>query len=376
MTSSLQDAAERHFQDTLGTGFEALLAPINDAAPCGSPARYSTCHAALQEARRQDDLSLPLGTWQRDLKRADWAEASRLIVHALQHESKDMQLLAWLLEAQIRRHGIAGVAATLVLTRALCLQHWEQLHPQVQDGDVEHRANIINSIAEKNLPALRLAPLIGIGQGHSYSWADWEQAQLNEQIKVANGKVNSEVEGVSLTELQSATTAAPTEGFLALHTQLQAGLQAIAELSVALDPLFGEHAPGMGGMVQLLQQMNALVEGELHRRGVRLREDAPQLPDPTLAASVQPPTDETASAGLNDGAIHDRADAYARLAEAAEFLMRLDPHSPVPYLVRRATEWGRLNTVELYQELFLRLNGQLNIFEMLGLETGAASRGQ
>jgi type VI secretion system protein ImpA len=39
--------------------------------------------------------------------------------------------------------------------------------------------------------------------------------------------------------------------------------------------------------------------------------------------------------------------------------------------VRRATEWGSLNTVELYQELFLRLGGQLNIFEMLGLENNA-----
>lgn len=261
MTSSLQADAERHFQDTLGTGFDALLAPVCADAPCGGPARYSSCHAALQEARRQDDLSLPMGTWQRDLKRADWAEAGRLIVHALQHESKDMQLLAWLLEAQIRRHGIAGVAPTLVLARALCLHHWDQLHPQVQDGDVEHRANILSSLAEKNLPALRLAPLIGIGQDQAYSWADWEQAQLNEQIKVANGKDRGDIEGVSLKELQSATAAAATADFLALRAHLQAGVQAIAELSTALDPLFGEHAPGMGGMAQLLQQMNALVEG-------------------------------------------------------------------------------------------------------------------
>ncbi|WP_258898281.1 hypothetical protein [Burkholderia glumae] len=48
--------------------------------------------------------------------------------------------------------------------------------------------------------------------------------------------------------------------------------------------------------------------------------------------------------------------------------MRQEPHSPVPYLVRRATLWGRMNTAELYQELFLRLGGQLNIFEMVGIE--------
>lgn len=366
MISSLQDNAERHFQETLGVGFDALLAPISESAPCGRSARHSACHPALQEARRQDDLSLPLGTWQRELKRADWAEVSRLIALALQRESKDMQLLAWLQEAQIRQYGIAGLAATLVLARVLCLRYWDELHPQIADGDVEHRANIVGSIAEKNLPAIRLAPLIGIGSAQTYSWSDWEQAHLNEQIRLGKSKGNTEFEGASLQDLQNALSNAATDGFIALRAQLQAGLQAIAEFSAALDPLFGEHAPSMGNMTQLLQQMCALVEGELHKRGVRFSADA-EVATPT-ASPAEPELAVRASLGATaGGAIRDRADAYARLAETAEFLMHLEPHSPVPYLVRRATEWGSLNTVELYQELFLRLNGQLNIFEMLGL---------
>ena len=364
MMSSLQADAERHFQDTLGAGFDALLAPISDGAPCGRSARHSSAYPALQDARRQDDPSLPLGTWQRDLKRADWAEVSRLVASALQHDSKDMQLLAWLQEAQIRQHGIAGIGPTLVLMRALCLRHWDTLHPLVSDGDVEHRANIINSIADKNLPAIRLAPLIGIGQEHTYSWGDWEQAQLNEQIKAVNSKANTDIEGASLKDLQSAMAGAATEGFVTLRAHLQAGLQAITELSAALDPLFGEHAPGMGNMVQLLEQMCALVEGELHKRGMRFSPDPEAVAASPLEEEIPAQTHAMAMTG---SAIRDRADAYARLAETAEFLMRLEPHSPVPYLVRRATEWGSLNTVELYQELFLRLNGQLNIFEMLGL---------
>lgn len=48
--------------------------------------------------------------------------------------------------------------------------------------------------------------------------------------------------------------------------------------------------------------------------------------------------------------------------------MRDDPHSPVPYLILKGIEWGNLNTAELYQELFVQYQGQLNIFEILGLE--------
>lgn len=374
MTSPLQLLSESYFEQYLDVSFGALLAPISATAPCGQSARRSPCYAALQEARRQDDLSLPMGTWNRELKRADWNAVSSQIVTALQQESKDMQLLAWLQEAQIQLRGVAGISATLVLIRIMCERYWTQLHPEISDGDMEHRANLLSSIAEKNLPAIRLAPLIGIEREHPYSWADWEKAQRNEQFKSSKG--SQELEGVTLQALQSALASADTDGFLRLHTQLQAALQAIAELSAALDPLFGEQAPSLGNMSQLLLQMEALIEGELHKRGVRI---------PVLAGPEQEPVAYTTDTGKHvaatvpalpamarntgNGAIRDRADAYARLAETAEFLMRLEPHSPVPYLVRRATEWGSLNTVELYQELFLRLGGQLNIFEMLGLES-------
>jgi type VI secretion system protein ImpA len=65
--------------------------------------------------------------------------------------------------------------------------------------------------------------------------------------------------------------------------------------------------------------------------------------------------------------LSDRAAAYARLAEVADYLQRIEPHSPVPYLLKRAVAWGNLNTAELYQELFVKASGRLDIFEMLGL---------
>jgi type VI secretion system protein ImpA len=370
MISILHSNVERHFQELLGVSFEALLAPISDAAPCGRAARACAGYAALCEARRQDDPSLPLGAWERELKRADWSEVSRLIILILRHESKDMQLLAWLHEAQIKQYGVAGISATLVLIRAMCTRYWNDIHPSAVDGDVEHRANIISSIGEKCLPSIRLAPLIGIERTQPYCWADWERALRNEQIK--SGKANAELEGISLQELQIAIGSGATDGFIKLQTNLLASLQAISELGLALDPLFREQAPSLSNMSQLLQQMLSLVEGELYKRGVRPQQNAATEEAASPVQASTGGTDEVRepyAANSGNSAIRDRADAYARLAETAEFLMRLEPHSPVPYLVRRATEWGNLNTVELYQELFLRLGGQLNIFEVLGLES-------
>nr|WKF61697.1 hypothetical protein HUO10_006229 [Paraburkholderia busanensis] len=87
--------------------------------------------------------------------------------------------------------------------------------------------------------------------------------------------------------------------------------------------------------------------------------------DPTSA----PPIDANASAEAHSLAnlINARRHAYTQLAVAAATLAELEPHSPVPYLIQKAIEWGSLNTAQLYDELFIQGRGQLNVFELLGI---------
>jgi type VI secretion system protein ImpA len=70
----------------------------------------------------------------------------------------------------------------------------------------------------------------------------------------------------------------------------------------------------------------------------------------------------------------DRAKLYTSLSRMADQLAQLEPHSPVPYLIRRAVAWGALDTAQLYSEVFVRCGGQINIFELLGLEEQIAAQ--
>ncbi len=38
------------------------------------------------------------------------------------------------------------------------------------------------------------------------------------------------------------------------------------------------------------------------------------------------------------------------LNDAAGYLLRIEPHSPTPYLVRRAVTWGDMTLAELFEE--------------------------
>jgi predicted component of type VI protein secretion system len=90
-------------------------------------------------------------------------------------------------------------------------------------------------------------------------------------------------------------------------------------------------------------------------------ENEPELPQevPTVFEndSDNMPARRELSASINfdsfdDGSgIHTREQAYETLVQIANFLARLEPHSPVPYLLHRAIAWGGMSLKELLPEL-------------------------
>jgi len=61
------------------------------------------------------------------------------------------------------------------------------------------------------------------------------------------------------------------------------------------------------------------------------------------------------------------------LAEIAEFLLRAEPHSPTPYLIKRAVAWGRMPLAEVLQELVRDPNDLRAVYALLGIEGGGGT---
>lgn len=366
-----QQRAQEYFQHHLGASLEELNAPIAATQPSGESLRADGVYTAIREARRADDPSLPLGQWTYELKRADWDKASELVVEALCRQTKDLQLAAWLLEAQIHLHGFEGLVAGVVLLQQLCERYWQDLYPQADQGDWEHRLNIIRWASDKMLPPLRLVPISANGREQGgVTWADWEQARRNEQWRsMKGGKGDQAMEGISMQTFMAALATTPSEQHQALCATLEDALSGIAELDQTLDRLCGDEAPSLHTLTDLLEAIQAMLRGELHKRGLTPRIESPAAQEDAGMDCVPEAANDAAAA--RSYAPTDRARAYAQLAEAADYLMRLEPHSPTPYLVRRAIEWGNLNTAELYQELFIHHQGQISIFDLLGVQIGA-----
>lgn len=396
MNLTLSAQVQTELEAQLGRNWPALMAPVEMSNPAGPWLRGSAVYLALQDARSADDATLPMGAWQHELKHADWPRVREIAVQALCEQSKDLQIAVWLLEAQIQLRGLAGIAPGLWLLAGLLDSFWPELHPLPQDDDTSHRANLLRWVNRKLLAPLKLTALTKTNAERQHAWADLESARRTEKLQAGTQRGDDADDAgtgphTGVAAVQAALWASPSEWCLAQHAALQDALAALAALNQVIDRCFTQDAPSLGHFATVLQDMLAWYGAELRRRGLsapaaapvqaaaatqanRPGQGAPLLADPLVGAAPNPvPTAASSAVSTavpNAAALPaptQREQAYAMLAAACETLRRIEPHSPVPYVVQRAIAWGSLNTAELYMELFVRSSGQINIFELLGI---------
>src|ERR1044072_8624767 len=153
--------------------FETLLTPISEESPSGEYLRYSGIYDEISEARRAD-LDVPQGDWQTDVKVADCRKVISLAVPAIEKESKDLQITAWLSEALISEHGFTGLRDSLKLMSGLQENFWETLHPEIDEGDMEGRANAIAWMELQASLGLRKGKITNYS---GYSFIDFEDSK-------------------------------------------------------------------------------------------------------------------------------------------------------------------------------------------------------
>src|SRR5258708_40137137 len=71
---------------------------------------------------------------------AEFPLAKKLAEEALATKTKDLQLAAWLTEAQLHIENFAGLQQGLNLCTGLVRDFWDTVYPPVEAGDMELRS--------------------------------------------------------------------------------------------------------------------------------------------------------------------------------------------------------------------------------------------
>lgn len=357
---------------------ERLLEPIPGENAAGESLRYEGTYDAVQEARREDDPTLPQGVWKTALKSADWTEVEKLCRDALLSRSKDLQLAAWLTEAWTHLRGFDGATAGVEFLAGLCDRFWSELYPPIDGKDLDGRVAPFEWLNDRLALALKKVSITQSGDG---SWIDWEaalrHAELDRGRRVGEADDEEESDGRVRTspkdEFNARVLASRTDFYRQLHSQLRSLKEAIGRLHEVLVEKIGIEAPSTADIEDTVEELSRFVGRILRERDAMEETVQP----PTVERGSEPVDDdhaelsgETAPRGLSAGSIQNRAEAYQMLKAAADYLARIEPHSPTPYLVRRAISWGSMSLADLLREL-LRDNADLpTVYTLLGIREG------
>lgn len=346
---------------------ETYLQPIPGDDVCGPSLRYEGAWDRLRELRREDDASLPTGVWQSELKRGDWAALEHLAGDLLRERSKDLMIAVWLGEAWIRRHALAGLAAALELISGLCERYPDTLHPQPEDDDRSWRVFPLEWMIRQYSDTVQTQiPLFGLDASefaHAtlHGWLQLQQRQV-QMSDSKQDKIAAEAARLEFRKLQEKLRQTPAAHFQSADAELRAALAALERLDHWSDGWLADLAPSFGPLRQTLVSLRAQLE-----EFVPLAEPIPSPEPENNAVMDEPTTEPTASASPAAGMPNSREQAYRQLAQIADYLARTEPHSPVPYVIRRAVEWGNQPLGELLDELISADAESRRLWKLLGV---------
>ncbi len=354
---------------------EGLLNPISDESPSGEYLRYSGIYDEIGEARRADD-PLMIGDETANLKTADFKKVIELSVATLEKQSKDLQIAAWLGEALIQEFGFAGLRDGLKLLSGLQDKFWDTLFPEIEEGDMEGRANAIAWLDREGAFALKFAPITTAGFGFM-GLEDSKRFDIPDNLESLSGEEKKKYEALKKqAESENRTTTAEWNKAVAasrrafyeeLDVLIEECKDGIKELDRVVEEKFDrKQAPGLNELKKQIETIQRETNKLLELRRA-------EEPDPSDELEESESDGTGASAGKTggsaSGAIQNRRDALRKLIELSEFFKRTEPHSPVSYLVSRAVKWGNMPLESWLQDVIKDPNILAQIRQTLGFNT-------
>ena len=342
-----------------------LLDPISKDNPSGESLRYSEIYDQIREARREDDDNLPQGVWKTEIKKADWDQVERLCQEALKNHAKDLQIAAWLTEAYLHLEGMGGLVRGLELILELTRNFWETIHPQLDPSGFELRLvpyEWMNTrLSEKcqyiliSMPADRAY--------HPKRLIDFNEAQRSEMLSkkaISQEETqSSESSQDSLTKLSLSIEQTPTAFYEYMNENCALSLKRIIELEIEMRSHLAEDSPTFYRLKEKIEVIQRFANHILKDRGKKKEKKKTGI----LGISFPLSSKKT----ITDS-IESREQAYRILGEVAAYLERIEPHSPTPYLIRRAISWGGMSLPQVFADTLTNGNDLSLLLDVLNVE--------
>lgn len=322
---------------------EDLLHPIPGPNPAGSDVR-GVLEMNLDPLFREDN-------------EAAWQKIIEISRKELKETSKDPQIAVWLTRGLVSQNSFPGLRDGLRLLRELVEKCWDFLYPPLVEGDkeatdfaLELRSGVFGSLDDEGYypffpGTLRALTLFQVPEGPALGLDDCKKCQTrktltDEQLQQPNRLPTA-------AEFQALIQKEPLSRLDQKVADLTEALEEVTRLSQLLSEKYGPSAPLMLHVRQAIKDNLDFLETILLQRRPGGAPEKDKAGD-----EATPQEGGTHSAGR---VAQSRSEAYQQLAQAAQLLLQLEPHSPIPYLVQKAVKLEALSFPQLLQEPLIAL---------------------
>jgi type VI secretion system protein ImpA len=331
----------------------------------------------LRSSARNKERRLAQG-YDEDSPLSEWQEVIKLSENILDTQQKDLEIAAWFIEGLVRKSQFSGLKVGLTRLYDLIDQHWDDLFPRDEVEGLEALVSPISGLSGYDSPGTLIMPLMSVGltQGQTADpFAVWQYQQIIEADNITNENDKSarlDTIGYTLADIESERDASSDT----FYTQLQQDLQDCTNLHEKIMSIFDEkcglQAPSATNLRNCLTDVQMYLRFLLknsHFAILNADSNGASSQNTSSDASLPPKSTDFSKATVSD-TISSREQAFSLLNTVADYFASSEPHSPLPYVLRRAVRWGRLPLHELIPELIQDEHSRDGVFQLTGIDNG------
>lgn len=338
------------------TDLQALLNEITPEHPCGEYLEYDPAYLELAKnilGKPEDPLS------GEKAQPPNWRDIKKDALALLQR-TKDLQIILYLIRAQIPLDGMLGLRDGLKLLSDLLEKYWDNIHP-VLDPDDNYdptaRVNIIEELSnfDSVLRPVALAILVESKAAGRFCLRDIQIA--TDKIDVPEGTVKPEI-----SIIKAAFLDVSAEVLTATYQAIKESSSILTQLDAFVSEKVGAGSgPDLSALKDLLREIRQVFDeyagsvlaspGEQSLEGGDIEGEAP-----AAAATVG-----RQQGGV--GAIASRQDVIKALDLICKYYADYEPSSPVPIFLRRAKQLVTSDFMQIVENLLPDAISQLQLIK-------------
>lgn len=344
-----------------GFDLESLLAPIAGDAPQGADIRedfsgqspYNRLRDARSEARDAEKLQDAGSDEARDPGPL-WRTVRDLGLKTLTETAKDLEVAAWVTEAYVRSHGLAGLTAGAKLIGGLSEQYWDGVFPLPDDYGIETRVAPVTGLNGREgngslIQPLHKLPLFMRGDGTTLAVYQYESSAQLGTLDAERRQARLAAGAIPFEDLEKEARA-QSRAMAKLRDDAREALAAWQEMTRILDEKASEDPPSTSTVRDLIVHVV-----EIANRYAPPEEGAPAAADGQQAGAPDAPGMAMGGGGggisVSPGQVASREDALRALESIASFFRRTEPVSPLAYTLEDAVRRGRMTWPDLLDEI-------------------------